>query len=108
MTSMFDRVDPLTAKSRLDNGAILIDVREADEFEQIHVPGATLIPLSEFGARYTEMPQDQEIVLICAGGVRSAQAAEFAAQHGFKLSNLEGGIKAWHAEGLPVEFGGAS
>ena len=108
MTSMFDRVDPLTAKTRLANGAVLVDVREAGEFEQVHVPGATLIPLSEFAARYTEMPKDQEIVLMCAGGVRSAQAAQFAAGHGFKLTNLEGGIQAWHAEGLPVEFGGAS
>jgi rhodanese-related sulfurtransferase len=108
MRVMFDRVDPLEAKSRLENGAVLIDVREQDEYDQVRVPGATLIPLSEFAARYEEMPKDQEIVLMCAGGVRSAQAAQFAAQHGFKLSNLEGGIKAWHAEGLPVESGGAS
>jgi rhodanese-related sulfurtransferase len=105
---MFDRVDPQEAKTRLENGAVLIDVREADEFEQVRVPGATLIPLSEFATRYSEMPKDQEIVLMCAGGVRSAQAAQFAAQHGFKLTNLEGGIKAWHSQGLPVEFGGAS
>ena len=105
---MFDRVDPLTAKTRLENGAVLIDVREQDEFDQVRVPGATLIPLSEFATRFTEMPKDQEVVLMCAGGIRSAQAAQFAAQHGFKLTNLEGGISAWHAEGLPVEFGGAS
>jgi rhodanese-related sulfurtransferase len=105
---MFDRVDPLEAKARITNGAVLIDVREQIEFDEVRVPGATLIPLSEFATRYTEMPKDQEIVLICAGGVRSAQAAQFAAQHGFKLTNLEGGIKAWQAEGLPVEFGGAS
>jgi rhodanese-related sulfurtransferase len=105
---MFDRVDPLEAKTRLENGAVLIDVREQNEFDEARVPGATLIPLSEFVNRYTEMPKDQEIVLMCAGGVRSAQAAQFAAQHGFKLTNLEGGINAWQAEGLPVEFGGAS
>jgi rhodanese-related sulfurtransferase len=105
---MFDRVDPLTAKTRLENGAVLIDVREQIEFDEARVPGATLIPLSEFANRFEEMPKDKEIVLICAGGVRSAQAAQFAAQHGFKLTNLEGGIMAWQAEGLPVEFGGAS
>lgn len=105
---MFDRVDPQEAKTRLENGAVLIDVREQNEYAQARVPGATLIPLSEFASRYTEMPKDQEIVLICAGGVRSAQAAQFAAQHGFKLTNLEGGINAWHALGLPIEFGGTS
>ena len=105
---MFDRVDPLTAKARITNGAVLIDVREQNEFIEVRVPGATLIPLSEFATRFEEMPKDQEIVLMCAGGVRSSQAAQFAAQHGFKLTNLEGGINAWQAEGLPVEFGGAS
>jgi rhodanese-related sulfurtransferase len=105
---MFDRVDPQEAQTRITNGAVLIDVREQNEFDEARVPGAILIPLSEFAARFEEMPKDQEIVLMCAAGVRSAQAAQFAAQHGFKLSNLEGGIKAWHAEGLPVEFGGAS
>jgi rhodanese-related sulfurtransferase len=105
---MFDRVDPQEAQTRITNGAFLVDVREQNEFDEVRIPGATLIPLSEFAARFSEMPKDQEIVLMCAGGVRSAQAAQFAAQHGFKLSNLEGGIKAWHSEGLPVEFGGAS
>jgi rhodanese-related sulfurtransferase len=108
MRVMFDRVDPLEAKARLENGAVLIDVREQNEFDEARVPGATLIPLSEFAQRFEEMPKDQEIVLMCAGGVRSAQAAQFAAQHGFKLTNLEGGINAWQAQGLPVEFGGAS
>jgi rhodanese-related sulfurtransferase len=108
MRVMFDRVDPLEAKARLENGAVLIDVREQNEFDEARVPGATLIPLSEFAQRFEEMPKDQEIVLMCAGGVRSAQAAQFAAQHGFKLTNLEGGINAWQAQGLPIEFGGAS
>jgi rhodanese-related sulfurtransferase len=49
-----------------------------------------------------------EVVLMCAGGVRSAQAAQFAAQHGYRVTNLEGGINAWNAAGLPVEFGGTS
>jgi rhodanese-related sulfurtransferase len=105
---MFDRIDPTEAQRRLQAGATLVDVRETAEFEQARVPGATLIPLSEFAQRYTELPQGQEIVLICAGGVRSAQAAQFAEQHGYQVTNLEGGINAWHAAGLPVEIGGAS
>ncbi|NJK46417.1 MAG: rhodanese-like domain-containing protein [Pleurocapsa sp. SU_196_0] len=103
---VFDRVNPQEAQSRLQNGAVLVDVRERDEFEAARVAGATLIPLSEFGERYTELPQGQEIVLICAGGVRSARAAEYAASHGYTVTNLEGGINAWAAAGLPVETGG--
>jgi rhodanese-related sulfurtransferase len=100
---VFERITPLEAMSRLESGAVLIDVREQDEWDAVHVPNAMLIPLSEFQVRYTEMPKEKEIVLICAGGVRSAQAAQFAAGHGFKVVNLEGGIKAWIAEGLAVE-----
>jgi rhodanese-related sulfurtransferase len=105
---MFDRIDPNEAQRRLQAGATLIDVREVAEFEQARVPGAVLIPLSEFAQRYTELPQDNEVVLICAAGMRSAQAAQFAAQYGYRVTNLEGGINAWNAAGLPVEFGGAS
>jgi rhodanese-related sulfurtransferase len=100
---VFERITPLEAKSRLESGAVLIDVREQDEWDNVHVPIATLIPLSEFQARYSEMPKDKDIVLICAGGVRSAQAAQFAEQHGYTVANLEGGINAWIANGLPVE-----
>jgi rhodanese-related sulfurtransferase len=105
---MFDRIEPEEAQRRVQAGAALVDVREIAEFEQARVPGAVLIPLSEFAQRYTELPQESEVVLMCAGGVRSAQAAQFAAQHGYRVTNLEGGINAWNAAGLPVEFGGAS
>ena len=105
---MFDRIDPSEAQRRVQAGAALIDVRELVEFEQARVPGAVLFPLSEFAERYTELPQGSEIVLMCAAGVRSAQAAQFAAQHGYQVTNLEGGISAWNAAGLPVELGDAS
>jgi rhodanese-related sulfurtransferase len=105
---MFDRIEPAEAQRRVQAGAALIDVREIAEFEQARVPGAVLIPLSEFAQRYTELPQESEVVLMCAGGVRSAQAAQFAAQHGYRVTNLEGGINAWNAAGLPVEVGGTS
>ena len=103
---MFDRIDPEEARRRVDAGALLVDVREADEFAQARVPGATLIPLSEFAARYAELPEGREIVLMCAAGVRSANAAAFVTRFGYRVSNLEGGIQAWHAAVLPVEFGG--
>lgn len=105
---MFDRIEPAEAQRRVQAGAALVDVREIAEFEQARVPGAVLIPLSEFAQRYTELPQESEVVLMCAAGVRSAQAAQFAAQHGYRVTNLEGGINAWNAAGLPVEFGVAS
>ena len=105
---VFDRVDPAEAQRRVQTGAALVDVREADEYAQARVPGAKLIPLSEFAARVGELPADREVVLMCAGGVRSARAAEFAAGQGLRVTNLEGGINAWNSAGLPVEFGGTA
>jgi rhodanese-related sulfurtransferase len=103
---VFDRVDPTEAKRRQDDGSILVDVRELDEFEQGHPPGAILIPLSAWAERYQELPTDREVLLICAGGVRSARAAEFAAKFGYTCTNVEGGLHAWFAHGLPVVFPG--
>jgi rhodanese-related sulfurtransferase len=104
----FERLEPSAAQARLAAGALLVDVRERDEFAQARVAGATLIPLSEFGERAKEMPKDRELVLICAAGVRSANAAEYATGLGYQVANLEGGLKAWAAAGLPVETGGSN
>ena len=102
---MFAEITPEEAQTRLQNGSVLVDVRERDEFDAARAPGAVLIPLSEFAARVTELPMDKEVVLICAGGVRSARAAEYAEAQGYTVTNLEGGMNAWAAAGLPVETG---
>ena len=102
---MFDRITPEEGQTRLQHGAVLVDVRERDEYDAARVASATLIPLSEFAARVAELPKDKEVVLICAGGVRSARAAEYAEAQGYTVTNLEGGMNAWAAAGLPVETG---
>lgn len=101
---MFESIDPIEASRRVAGGALLVDVREADEFAQARAPGAVPLPLSEFVARREELPLEREVVLVCAAGVRSAQAAAYAARFGHRVTNLEGGLAAWHAAGLPVEF----
>ena len=100
---MFDRVDPEEARRRLDGGAILVDVRELDEFARARVPGATHLPLSQFAERVGELPRDREIVLLCAAGMRSAMAADYLDRQGLRAANLEGGIQAWYQAGLPLE-----
>ncbi|GHF30003.1 hypothetical protein GCM10017781_02560 [Deinococcus metalli] len=83
-------------------GALLVDVREQNEYDDVHADGAQLIPLSEFEARYTELPKDADLVMICRSGARSARAGEFLAQHGYsKVANLTGGTNAWVEAGLP-------
>lgn len=84
--------------------AQLIDVREADEFAEIHAAGATLIPLSEFASRVNELDTDRDIYLICRSGGRSGRACEFLQEnHGVEAINVQGGTLDWIAAGLPTE-----
>lgn len=82
----------------------LIDVREEDEYADGHLPGAVNIPLSEFELRYREIRADKPIVLVCARGGRSAQAAEYLAYQGYSnLYNLDGGTLGYMQAGHPIE-----
>lgn len=83
-----------TAARERDN-LRLIDVREVDEFAQVHVKGAELFPLSRI--RLGELPTDdgRRVALICRSGMRSAAAAQTLEQHGFQETiNVEGGTLA--------------
>jgi rhodanese-related sulfurtransferase len=76
--------------------AVLVDVREEWEFAQDRIPGATNLPLSKFDIR--KLPQDdgRRIVLTCAVGRRSAQAAGIMLSTGYeKVTHLRGGMLAW-------------
>ena len=75
------------------------------EYDEERIPGAQLLPLTELTVRYDELPKDREIVAQCRSGKRSAQATEFLRDQGYDVTNLEGGILRWKAEGLPTEQG---
>ena len=73
-----------------------MDVREPHEYQIASIPQARLIPLGELGRRSGELDLDDEIVVHCKSGGRSAKAVEFLRQQGFKdVSNMRGGILAW-------------
>jgi adenylyltransferase/sulfurtransferase len=75
---------------------VLVDVREPHEFQICRIPGSTLIPLGEVPKRVNELNTADEIVVHCKSGMRSAKAADFLRQSGFKkVKNLKGGILAW-------------
>ena len=93
------------AQKRIENGALLLDVREQGEYDEERIPGSQLLPLSELTARADELPQDREIVAQCRSGKRSAQATEYLRAQGLEVVNMEGGILRWKAEGLPTEGG---
>ena len=75
---------------------VLLDVREAWEYETCHLPGSLLIPMSSIPARQEELDPEQAIVCICHHGARSMQVGAFLERAGFEhVVNLTGGIHAW-------------
>jgi len=91
----------------------LLDVRTAEEFDgpDGHVPGSQLIPLPELEARLAEIPPGRPVVLLCHSGSRSALATQQLEKAGLtQVANLHGGLRAWQAEGFPIEraLGGAA
>jgi rhodanese-related sulfurtransferase len=95
-------LDPAEGKRRVDGGAMLLDVRNADEWEAGHVEGATWIPMNQIVDRQGELPTDREIVVICKVGGRSARVAEALVGAGYEAANVAGGAEAWQAAGLPI------
>jgi rhodanese-related sulfurtransferase len=81
---------------------VLLDVREADEWEAGHAPGAQWVPLGELESARFKIPINRRIVCVCRVGGRSARATAQLKQWGFDAVNLAGGMKAWAAQGYPV------
>jgi glyoxylase-like metal-dependent hydrolase (beta-lactamase superfamily II)/rhodanese-related sulfurtransferase len=83
---------------------VVVDVREAWEYRQGHVPGAVLIPLGQLSARVNELDPEKPVAVICASGNRSQSAAALLGQKGFKtVYNVSGGTSAWMYSGLALE-----
>ncbi len=83
----------------------IVDVREQDEYDTTHIAGMPLIPMSELMDRLDDLPSEAPLVIICRSGNRSGKVADYLndmGDHG-EVANLEGGILAWAAEGLPFE-----
>ncbi|MBV8982195.1 MAG: rhodanese-like domain-containing protein [Acidimicrobiia bacterium] len=90
------------AARRVDEGAILLDVREPDEWEAGHSPDAVHVPLAALAASIDRLDKDQPIVTVCRVGGRSERAAAALLQRGYDAVNLAGGMQAWQAAGMPV------
>ena len=77
--------------------ALLLDVREADEFATGHIPNAINVPLSQMRDRHSELPMDREIWIYCGVGQRAYFATRFLAQRGYRSRNLSGGYTTYQA-----------
>ena len=80
-SSLPAEIDVAQAAEMRDAGAYILDVREPSEWQEYHIPGATLIPLGELASRVSEVPQDQEIVVVCRSGNRSQQGRDILLKH---------------------------
>ena len=100
-----DPVEDISAEQghqMVEDGALLLDVREADEWAAGHAPEAVWIPMGEVEARLDELPRDRRIVAICRAGARSHTVAAALLGAGFDVVNLDGGMRAWAADDFDV------
>lgn len=100
-----DGIDVKQAYGMNQQGALLLDVREPEEYASVHAPNATLIPLGQLESRLGEIAsyKDKPIVVMCRSGHRSSKAVALLKEAGYtQVSNVKGGIIAWQGEGLEV------
>jgi len=95
-------VDPAEADRLVAAGAVMVDVREDDEWEAGHAPVAVHVPVGQVVDRMDELPTDRTIVCMCRMGGRSGSVAAHLAGAGYDVRNIAGGMQAWAAVGLPV------
>jgi rhodanese-related sulfurtransferase len=105
LPSAMEEVDVTQAHKLNVAGTVLLDVREPNEYEEIHAQNTRHIPLGQLSSRFHEITLDknQSIAVICRSGVRSATAVQILQEAGFnKVCNIKGGTLAWVQAGLPV------
>ena len=92
-------------KWRDKNEAVIVDVREPNEWQEAHIPGAILMPLSGFDPAEIPDPKGKHLVFHCRSGRRCGLAAEKAVAAGYKgvIKRMEGGFLAWDAAGFDRE-----
>ncbi|MDM7457107.1 MAG: rhodanese-like domain-containing protein [Tepidimonas sp.] len=99
------QVCPTTARRMAEEGALMVDVRERFEVEQLafDVPAIVNIPLFELEQRWADLPMDRDVVLVCYSGERSLKATYYLQYHGYtRVCNMEGGLVKWLRKGFPV------
>ncbi len=85
--------------AELPQQTVLLDVREQDEWDAGHAPQAQHIPMSELAGRLGELPADQEVLVVCRSGGRSARVTAYLNANGWDARNVDGGMQSWQAAG---------
>lgn len=105
MTAVLHKLSPAQVHKRLQAGrAVLVDIREADEFARLHIKGAQLQPLSQWESAHLTIDPAADVIFTCRSGMRTGGACDrLAARVSGDAYVLDGGINAWQGAGLPVE-----
>jgi rhodanese-related sulfurtransferase len=93
---------PSVTATGVSADARVLDVREDDEWQAGHIDGALHIPLGDVPSRVAEIPEQDEIVVVCRAGGRSARAVAWLLNNGVDAVNLDGGMGAWADAGRPM------
>jgi rhodanese-related sulfurtransferase len=94
---------PEVLAAELGGSEYLLDVREDDEWIAGHAPQAVHLPMMTVPARLGDVPADQEVVVVCRSGIRSAQVVAYLRAHGYdNVANLADGMQGWARAGRPM------
>ncbi len=102
-SSRITEVTPeLTSDAIQNRTHIVIDVREKNEYDAVHIKGVSLLPLSILSQGISKLDKNQKYITVCHSGKRSAKAAEEMEKAGLLVVSMKGGMVSWEAKGLPV------
>jgi rhodanese-related sulfurtransferase len=102
-------IDVTEAMRRVAAGSRLVDVREQQEWDDVHAPEAVLLPMSELQTRWSEIAvQDDPAIIVCHSGHRSGMVADALERSGVPAVSLAGGMVAWEQAGGAIVRGGAA
>ena len=105
MTALLHKLSPEQVRERIDTGrAVLVDIREADEFARSHIRGAQSQPLSTWEKAHLNIDPRADVIFTCRSGMRTAGACDrLATRVNGDAFVLDGGLDAWAKAGLPIE-----
>lgn len=87
----------------ISHGAYVLDVREKEEYDEVHVPGVVLIPLGQLEDRINEVEDGSRVFVICRSGARSLKGADILEANGIDAVSVAGGTLGWIASGRATE-----
>ena len=88
----------------ISHGAYVLDVREQEEYDEVHVPGVVLIPLGQLEERIAEVEDGSRVFVICRSGARSLKGADILEANGIDAVSVAGGTMGWISSGREVSF----